>query len=117
MSALQDKSVEVVDVLPVESYQGAHITGSSNISCMDLMQGMDYLLPNDKLASYLQETSQSKRIITYCGGGIAAALNGMAHIMVGQEHTAVYDGSLDEWIGEGLPITGTGEWEIWKLKS
>ena len=117
MSALQDNSAAVVDVLPKESYEGAHISGSSNISCMDLMQGMEYLQPNEKLAMYLQETSRSKRIITYCGGGIAAALSGMAHIMVGQENVAVYDGSMDEWIGEGLTITGTGEWEIWKVKS
>lgn len=115
LSALHDKSVSVINVLPSESYQGAHITGSTNLSCMNLMNEMEYLLPNDNLASQLQETSRSRRIITYCGGGIAAALNGMAHLMVGQENVAVYDGSMDEWIGEGLPITGTGEWEIWKI--
>lgn len=113
-AALKDKTVAVIDVLPLQSYENVHITGSVNLNCMDLMQGIDYILPNDRLAKRLQETAQYKRIITYCGGGIAAALNAMAHLMVGQENVAVYDGSLREWIGEGLPITGSGEWEIWK---
>jgi len=113
--ALQDPRISVVDVLPPVSYEGAHITGSANLSCMDLMHDMDSFLPNDKLAIRLQETSQYERIITYCGGGIAAALSAMAHVMVGQENVAVYDGSLYEWIGEGLPMTGNGKWEFWKI--
>ncbi len=32
----------------------------------------------------------------------------MAHLMAGNENVAVYDGSMDEWVGEGLPTT-TGE--------
>jgi thiosulfate/3-mercaptopyruvate sulfurtransferase len=122
MAALEAGDVSVVDVLPPASYEGSHITGSSNLSCMDLMdgdfkQGFDTLLPNDALALRLKGMSEYKRIITYCGGGIAAAVNAMAHILVGQENVAVYDGSLDEWIGEGLPMTGEGEWAIWEKKS
>lgn len=115
MEALKDSSISIENVLPPISYEGAHITGSANLSCMDLMYDVDSFLSNDKLASRLQETSQYKRIITYCGGGIAAALNAMAHVMVGQENVAVYDGSLYEWIGEGLPMTGAGRWEFWKM--
>jgi len=122
MTAIENGTASVVNVLPPQSYEGAHITGSSNLSCMDLMQGdlrqgMDYLLPNDQLALRLQETSQSERIITYCGGGIAAAVNAMAHLMTGHANVAVYDGSLNEWIAEGLPMTGTGKWAIWENKS
>ena len=115
MEALKDSEIAVVDVLPIESYEGAHITGSTCLSSMDLMQNLDYFLPDDKLALRLQEMTQYKRVITYCGGGIAAVINAMAHLMVGQENVAVYDGSLYEWMGEGLPITGTGKWEIWNL--
>lgn len=114
LDALQQEEISVVDVLPLASYEGAHITGSSCISCMDLMHDLDSILPNEQLAAYLQKTAQSKRIITYCGGGIAAALSAMAHVMVGQENVAVYDGSLNEWIGEKLPMTGTGKWAIWE---
>lgn len=114
LAALENREVTVVDVLPPQSYQGAHITGSANLNCMDLMQGMDFILPDDALAARLAETAPYQRIITYCGGGIAAAVNAMAHLMVGQENVAVYDGSLREWIGENLPITGTGKWAIWE---
>ena len=114
IEALKDGATSVVNVLPPISYEGGHISGSSSLPCMELMHDMDAFLSNDQLASRLQGISQSKRIITYCGGGIAAALNGMAHLMIGQESVAIYDGSLEEWAGEGLPMTGTGKWAIWK---
>ena len=113
IEALKDREISVVNVLPLVSYEASHITGSVCLPCFELMHDMDAFLPNDKLALALQETSQHKRIITYCGGGIAAALNAMAHAMVGQENVAVYDGSMFEWIGEGLPITGNGPWAFW----
>lgn len=114
MDALKDSEVAVVNVLPPVSHEASHITGSSCLSCLELMHDMDFFLPNDRLASRLQETSQYRRIITYCGGGIAAALNAMAHVMVGQENVAVYDGSMFEWVGEGLPLTGNGKWAFWE---
>lgn len=114
LAALEDREISVIDVLPLQSYEAAHITGSANLSCMDLMQGMDHFAPDETLAARLQETSKYKRIITYCGGGIAAALSAMAHLMAGQENVAVYDGSLNEWIAKGLPMKGTEEWKIWE---
>ena len=114
LSALQDEGISVVNVLPFESYEAAHITGSTCLPCWDLMQELDYFLSNDQLALRLQEGSKYKRIITYCGGGIAAVINAMAHMLTGYENVAVYDGSLNEWIGEGLPMTGEGKWAIWE---
>lgn len=119
LQAMEDDAVNIVNVLPPESYEGKRIVGSTNLSCMDLMQGdfkqgFDYLLPNDVLALRLKEMSKYKRIITYCGGGIAAAVNAMAHVMTGHNNVAVYDGSLYEWLGEGLPVEGNGKWEFWK---
>ena len=114
LQARNDSRVSIVNVLPRISHEASHITGSICVPCLELMHDMDAFLPNDQLAARLQETSEFKHIITYCGGGIAAALNGMAHLMVGQENTAVYDGSMEEWVGEGLPRTGDGKWDIWK---
>jgi len=116
LEALEDPDESVVNVLPAESYEGRRITGSSNLSCMDLMHELNSFLPNDKLALLLKDKARYKRIITYCGGGIAAALNTMAHMMVGHENVAVYDGSLYEWLSEKLPTQGTGKWEIWLQK-
>ena len=104
-AAMEDGAVCTVNTLSLESYQQAHIMGSSLLSCMDLMHEMGSFLPNEKLASRLKEEAQHERIITYCGGGIAATVNGMAHLMAGNENVAVYDGSMSEWVGEGLPTT------------
>jgi thiosulfate/3-mercaptopyruvate sulfurtransferase len=114
LQSMNDSVVLIENVLPLVSHEASHITGSTCIPCMELMLDMDAFLPDEQLLLRLQETSESKRIITYCGGGIAAALNGMAHLMVGQENIAVYDGSMEEWVGEGLPRTGDGKWAIWK---
>jgi thiosulfate/3-mercaptopyruvate sulfurtransferase len=116
LASMENGAVAVVNVLPLESYESSHIVGSSCLPCMDLMQGLDYLLPDDQLAARLSEVSKHKRIITYCGGGIAAAVNAMAHLMTGHENVAVYDGSMYEWLGEGLPVKGTGKWEVWFQK-
>lgn len=114
LQSMNDSDVFIENVLPLVSHEASHITGSICVPCLELMHDMDAFLPNDQIASRLQETSEFKHIITYCGGGIAAALNGMAHLMVDQENVAVYDGSMDEWVGEGLPRTGDGKWDIWK---
>ena len=116
LEAMEDGNVATVNVLPIESYEASNIVGSTCLPCMNLMLGMDYFLPDDKLALRLKEVSQYKRIITYCGGGIAAAVNAMAHVMTGQENVAVYDGSMSEWVGEGLPTIGAGKWAIWEKR-
>src|SRR3990172_5300172 len=116
LEAMKDDDVATVNVLPLVSYEASHIVGSTCLPCMDLMQEMDYFLPDEELALRLKEVSQHKRIITYCGGGIAAAVNAAAHLMTGHDNVAVYDGSLYEWLGEGLPMIGTGKWEIWLQK-
>jgi thiosulfate/3-mercaptopyruvate sulfurtransferase len=120
-ASIENKDVAIVNVLPSVSYEGLHIPGSINVNCMELMQGdfshgFDTLLPNDELELRLKEASQSKHIITYCGGGIAAAVNAAAHLLTGHENVAVYDGSLYEWLGEGMPVIGNGKWEFWKIK-
>ncbi len=102
---LADGRTCVVNTLTQEVYDQAHITGSSMLSCIDLMEGMASFYSDEVLAARLRAEAQHKRIITYCGGGIAATTNAMAHLMTGNENVAVYDGSMDEWSKEGLPIT------------
>jgi len=46
MEAMKDGDVSTVNVLPLESYEAAHIAGSSCLPCMDLMQEMDSFLPD-----------------------------------------------------------------------
>lgn len=108
MAAMKDSDVITVNTLDFESHDKAHIQGSSCLPCTDLMQEWDAFVPDDEIASRLKEESQHKHIITYCGGGIAATVNAIAHFMTGNENVAVYDGSMDEWVGERLPITNKG---------
>ncbi|MEZ4656334.1 MAG: rhodanese-like domain-containing protein [Caldilineaceae bacterium] len=108
-AAMGNGNVCTVNSLTQQVYAQGHITGSTLLPCMDLMHEMAAFLPTEQLAARLQAEAQHKRVITYCGGGIAATVNAMAHLMAGNENVAVYDGSMDEWGGEGLPITTGGQ--------
>jgi thiosulfate/3-mercaptopyruvate sulfurtransferase len=123
LAAMKDETVRTVNVLMPVSYEAEHITGSVCVSCLDLtqgdlMRGLDAFLPEDQLMLRLKELSHYQRIITYCGGGIAATVNAVAHQIVGHENVAVYDGSMYEWTAEELPTEGMakGEWEVWRPK-
>ncbi len=41
-----------------------------------------------------------KKVITYCGGGIAATWNALILNKLGQKNVAVYDGSMNEWASD-----------------
>lgn len=110
----QDPNIAIVNVMPLQSYEGCHIEGSSSLSCIDLMHELNTFLPDEHIAERLKQVSSHQRVITYCGGGIAAAVNAAAHLMTGYENVSVYHGSMYEWLAEGLPVVGNGKWEIWK---
>ncbi|WP_420627398.1 sulfurtransferase [Candidatus Leptofilum sp.] len=108
LAAMQNEAVCTVNTLPPNAYYQSHIQGSSHLSCLDLMRDNTAFVDNDTLTTRLHEEAQHERVITYCGGGIAATVNAMAHLMAGNQNVAVYDGSMDEWAGEGLPMTSNG---------
>jgi thiosulfate/3-mercaptopyruvate sulfurtransferase len=118
LAALQDDGVRIVNTLPKESFEEARIVGSTCLPAFHLMQAMTTLLPDEQLAERLKDEAQAKRVITYCGGGIAATVNAMAHLLAGNQNVAVYDGSMSEWVGEGLPTAGegTGRYVMWQAK-
>lgn len=112
-AAMEDDAVCTVNTLSHDDYTGSsdayyaaqgHITGSVNHPCDDLLDGASFLA-NDELASRLDEKAPGEQIITYCGAGIAATVNAVAYLLVGQDNIAMYDGSMLEWMGEGLPTT------------
>lgn len=111
LSSITDGSVCVVNTLTPEMYRGedgvsyaGHIPGSVNHPFFELMDS-GYLLSDDVLAEKFRQKMTSDRLITYCGGGIAATLNACVARLVGMDDVAVYDGSMSEWMAEELPIT------------
>jgi thiosulfate/3-mercaptopyruvate sulfurtransferase len=52
---------------------------------------------------------KDERIISYCGGGIAATLNAFVLMKLGYRNVSVYDGSLDEWSADPAMPMETGE--------
>lgn len=103
-AAIGMDSVYTENALTQDWHDKEHIPGSSCLPLTDLTLGWETFIPEDQLMARMKGTGEHKRIITYCGGGIAATLNAVAHLMAGNENVAVYDGSLFEWMGEGMPV-------------
>ena len=84
-----------------------HIPGSKPMSYSSLLCEQ-YFLPADDLEAHLnaQDALSSDRVITYCGGGIAATIDAFACKLMGQNNVAVYDGSMSEWVlDDSRPLT------------
>ena len=65
-------------------------------------------LPAAELRKVLEAQGMlsAPRTLIYCGGGIAATLDGFACMLLGQTNIGVYDGSMSEWAAdESLPLT------------
>tara|TARA_B100001093_G_scaffold515979_1_gene593638 strand:- start:381 stop:1247 length:867 start_codon:yes stop_codon:yes gene_type:complete len=99
-----------VNALPRAVYEGSsdsyygrkgHIPRSRSLPFADVIRG-ERFLPAGELQQLLKSHgifSESKTLI-YCGGGIAATLNGFACMLLGQHNVGVYDGSMSEWASD-----------------
>jgi len=103
-AAIDDASMRVENALPQEWYDREHIPNSVCLPLTAISPDWATLVPDEQLREMMNDTGTPRRIITYCGGGIAATVNAMAYLILGHENVAVYDGSLYEWKGEGLPL-------------
>ncbi|MCP5029736.1 MAG: sulfurtransferase [Actinomycetia bacterium] len=119
LAAVQSGGACVVDALAESSFDGTdpgygprngHITGATSVPFRSLVDGETALFPDaDELRSRLGASRllEQERIITYCGGAIAATVDAFALALFGHEGVAVYDGSLMEWSADdSLPMTG-----------
>jgi thiosulfate/3-mercaptopyruvate sulfurtransferase len=86
-----------------EAWAQGHIPGSG---FADLMGGLSdrnsrlpFMMPP---ATQFAEVSafNRERVITYCGGGIAASSDAFVLTLLGVTNVAVYDGSLVEWAAD-----------------
>ena len=118
---LDDAGTILVNVLDEATYRGevdtyarrGHIPGSINLPVFGLKDPeTGKLRPVDELRAEFSEAGlldEDKRVVTYCGGGIAAT--GVAHALAlaGRDDVAIYDGSMTAWAGNpDLPLV-TGD--------
>jgi thiosulfate/3-mercaptopyruvate sulfurtransferase len=85
-----------------------HIPTSTNVPADSLVDAeMQTYLPEPELRARLERAGaiQADRVITYCGGGIAASGVAFALKLLGRDDVSVYDASLEEWATDpSLPI-------------
>ncbi|MGW8590803.1 sulfurtransferase [Dietzia sp. NPDC055877] len=118
---LDDEGTVLVNVLDEATYRGevdtyarrGHIPGSINLPVFTLRDpASGALRPVEELRAEFESAGlldTDMRVVTYCGGGIAAT--GVAHALAlaGRDDVAIYDGSMTAWAGNPeLPLV-TGE--------
>lgn len=114
LAAIGDGATCLVDALPGAMYRGeinaygrsGHIPGASN-SAASAMIASDSgrLLPSDELRDMFTN-DPGARVISYCGGGIAASMAAYVMTRLGYDDVAVYTTSLQEWVTDpDAPMT------------
>ena len=112
-----DTTTGIVNALLPEQHAGTggvhygrpgRIPGSCNISSRGIVDGRTQaLLPRAELRRRFQEAGllDGRRVIAYCGGGIAASLTALALTELGAEDVGVYMSSMQEWASDpSLPM-------------
>ena len=117
LDAISDADVCTINALPGQQHQGTsgvnnygrpgHIKGSMNVPSGNLLNpDTNEFLPAQELRRHFERAGAFKgRVITYCGGGIAASADALALVMLGHPDVRLYDGSLLEWAADpSLPM-------------
>ena len=82
-----------------------HITGSINVAAVNVVDANNEFKSADVLREQFAEALAKPRVITYCGGGIAASSATMLLTMLGHKNVQLYDASLSEWAHDAsLPM-------------
>jgi thiosulfate/3-mercaptopyruvate sulfurtransferase len=82
-----------------------HISGSINVAAVNVVDGNNEFKSADVLREQFTDALAKPRVITYCGGGIAASSATMLLTMLGHNNVQLYDASLSEWAPDAaLPM-------------
>lgn len=120
-AAIHDPHVALVNALSPEQFTGcggAHygrpgrIPGSVNVPFRDLLRpGTSGFRPPEEIHGIFARAGvlERPRIISYCGGGIAASGTSFALHLIGRPDAALYDGSLTDWAADPSRPMVTGE--------
>lgn len=111
--ALGDEATCIVNALSAAQHRGddltygraGHLPGALNVPAAGLVDpGTDRYLPLEELRARFADVrgaaGDDGRVITYCGGGIAATSDAFVLTLLGHRDVAVYDGSLGEWAAD-----------------
>lgn len=85
--------------------RAGRIPGSVNVPFLELYDEDGFLRPAESLRAHFESVGalRAPRVVTYCGGGIAATSDALALALLGVE-AAVYDGSMNEWSTSDSPM-------------
>ncbi len=119
-AALDDPQTLLINALAREQHEGrggihygrpGHIPGSRCVPARELTDPTTQAyLPLPRLRQVFMDAGtlgeqSPPRVITYCGGGIAASSDALILTMLGASDVAVYDNSLSEWARDpSLPM-------------
>lgn len=112
LAAITGGQVCIVDALNQAQYRGdvngygrpGHIASAVNVPSFGSAAVVDAstqrYLEIEQIRRLFSDAGArpEQRMITYCGGAIAASSTAFAAVMAGYSDVAVYDGSLSEWV-------------------
>jgi thiosulfate/3-mercaptopyruvate sulfurtransferase len=117
LAGLGQRATCIVNALTAEQHRGTggvtygrpgRIAGSANVEARSLVDPAThaYLAPDALRAKFAAAgVLAAERVITYCGGGIAASSDAFVLTLLGHDGVAVYDASLAEWAADpSLPM-------------
>ncbi len=95
---------------PRPGLRGGHIPGSRNLPFQELVAGDGTMLGPDALRRRLEAAGidPSRPVVATCGSGTSACTLLLALHLLGQDQTALYDGSWTEWGGRDDTPIATG---------
>ncbi len=114
LDAIDDPGTTIVSALGRRQHRGeineygrpGHIPGAKNVSAWAILdKASGRYRPLGELRQMCAPVLDAQRVITYCGGGVAASSLAFALHRLGHPNVAVYDGGLLEWCADpSLPL-------------
>ena len=114
LAAIDDPETTIVSAEGRRQHRGeinaygrpGHIPGAKNVSAWAILdKASGRYRPLGELREMCAPVISAERVITYCGGGIAASSLAFVLHRLGHPNVAVYDGRLLEWCADpALPL-------------